>query len=139
MRASQLRQGFRIVTLDVESAVLAHVEFRGMPRVGKYGVDLAALDSVGVAAIGRAVRERDLVVVDEIGKMELLSESFQRVVEEAVLAGKPILGTIMLAHDPRADRIKALPQVKVVFLDERNRGQVAEDIRAWLLRLLAVD
>src|SRR3972149_3057738 len=63
MRASQLRQGFRIVTLDGESAVLAHVEFRGMPRVGKYGVDLAALDSVGVAAIGRAVRERDLVVV----------------------------------------------------------------------------
>jgi nucleoside-triphosphatase len=139
IRESGARQGFRIVTLDGESAVLAHVDFLAMPHVSKYGVDVAALERVGVRAIERATRECDLVVVDEIGKMELLSDSFRRVIDEAVRAGKPFLGTIMLARDPRADPIKALPQVKVAYLDESNRAQVAQELRTWLQLLLVVD
>jgi nucleoside-triphosphatase len=45
------RVGFKIVTLDGEEAVLAHVDFNTKQRVGRYGLDLHALESIGTEAI----------------------------------------------------------------------------------------
>ena len=83
IRAVGVRQGFRIVTLDGESATLSHTDIGSPYRVGKYGVDIEALERVGVAAIREAVRQHELVVIDEIGKMELFSSVFKEAVEEA--------------------------------------------------------
>jgi nucleoside-triphosphatase len=43
IRTRGVRRGFRIVTLDGGSAVLADTAIRGAPRVGKYGVNLSTL------------------------------------------------------------------------------------------------
>ena len=53
------RKGFRLVTLDGQEAVMAHVNLRGRgrPRVSRYGVDVAAIERVGVAALRRAMRQ----------------------------------------------------------------------------------
>ena len=126
------RVGFRILTLDGQEALLSHVDFKGSFRVGKYGVNIGDLDSVGVAALERATRERDMVVVDEIGKMELLSSSFRRAVEEALASGKTVLGTIMLARDPWADEIKRRPYVGVVSVAKSNRDEVADLVLDWI-------
>jgi len=45
MRVGGARQGFRLVTFDGEQRMIADVR-RGPPRVGKYGVDVAAIDAV---------------------------------------------------------------------------------------------
>lgn len=132
IREGQRRVGFALVTLDGEEAVLARVAFADRQRVSRYGVDVEALDRVGVAAVRRALRESDLVVVDEVGKMELLSPAFREAVGEAVASGKPLLGTVMLAANPWADRLKRDPRVEVVYLDEHNRGEVETRLREWL-------
>ena len=132
IREGQRRVGFALVTLDGEEAVLARVAFADRQRVSRYGVDVEALDRVGVAAVRRALRESDLVVVDEVGKMELLSPAFREAVGEAVASGKPLLGTVMLAANPWADRLKRVPRVEVVYLDEHNRGEVETRLREWL-------
>jgi len=54
--------------------VLAHVDFKTPQRLGKYGLDLSGLEMVGVAALREAMRVRQLVVLDEIGPMELRSD-----------------------------------------------------------------
>ncbi len=77
IREGGARLGFEIVTLDGSRAVLAHVDIRGPQRVGKYGVDVACLDRVAIPTMRRAIQECSIVVVDEIGKMELLSSSFR--------------------------------------------------------------
>ena len=77
IKSQGVRQGFRLVTLDGQTAVLSHLDFEGPHRVSKYGVDVTSLDKIGVAAIERATEECDLVVIDEIGKMELLSARFR--------------------------------------------------------------
>ncbi len=64
------------------------------PRVGKYHVILEDLESVGVAAIERAIEEADVVVIDEIGAMELYSEAFKRAVARALDSKRPVLATI---------------------------------------------
>jgi nucleoside-triphosphatase len=72
------RVGFKVITLDGEEAVLAHVNLNTEQRVGKYGLDLHALERIGTEAIRMAVRARQLVVIDEIGPMEIKSRIFLR-------------------------------------------------------------
>jgi nucleoside-triphosphatase len=126
------RVGFRIVTLEGREALFSHVDVKGSFRVGKYGVNIGDLDSVAVAALERATRERDIVVVDEIGKMELLSSSFRRAVEEALVSGKTVVGTIMLARDPWADEIKRRSYVGIIPVTSSNRDEVADRVLDWI-------
>ena len=110
---------------------MAHVDLPGPFRVGKYGVDVAALERVGVKALRKAIEEKGLVVVDEIGKMELFSTAFREAVAQVLERGR-VLGTIMLAPHPVADRIKALPQVQVLLLTRSNFQARLQEVRAWL-------
>ena len=131
IRSGGTRLGFRLETLDGEQATLAHVDFKSPHRVSKYGVDAASLERVGVAALKRAREQGGLVVVDEIGKMELLSQVFREVVEEAIREGR-VLGTIMQAPHPWADRIRALPQVRLLTLHRGNFERTLEEVQSWL-------
>lgn len=132
IRSQGTRFGFRLVTLDGDEAILAHVNIRSPYRVSKYGVDVAAFDRVGAAALRRAAERADLIVIDEIGKMELFSNNFREAVREIVDSGKKVLGTIMLAPHPWADEIKRYPQVKLVELTRDSYQSVLADIREWL-------
>jgi nucleoside-triphosphatase len=132
IKSQEVRQGFRLVTLDGETAVLSHINFKSPHRVSKYGVDVESLERVGVAAIERAVKEGELVVIDEIGKMELLSTKFREAVLNILNSGQRLLATIMLSPNPYADAIKSQPQVKLVTLTRSNYPQVMAELQDWL-------
>ena len=130
------RTGFEIVTLAGEVAALAGVGITGPHRVGRYGVDLDALERVGVPAIERAVEAGQLVVIDEIGKMELLSTAFQRAVIEVFRRYRLLFGAIMQSPHPFADELKAQPDVFVFELTEQNRDHVRAAVETQLLAAL---
>ena len=132
IRSQGVRQGFRLVTLDGDTAVLAHIDIRSPYRVSKYGVDIDSLDRVGVSALRQAAQHCDLVVIDEIGKMELFSANFRRAVSQMIDGGKRILGTIMLSPNPWADAIKRQPQVNLVTVTRTNYQDVLEGLLHWL-------
>ena len=132
IRSCGTRQGFRIITLDGQDAILAHVDTPSHYRVSKYGVDITNLDNIGVAAINRALKESDLIVIDEIGKMELFSPGFREAVLKAIDSGKKVLGTIMLNPHPFADDIKRNLNVNVIELTRANHDQVLREIMDWL-------
>jgi nucleoside-triphosphatase len=100
--------------------------------VGKYGVDVASLERVAVPAMRRAIRECDVVVVDEIGKMELLSPAFREVLLEALNSTKRLIGTVMLQPHPFADQVKKDPRVAVLLVSKANRDQVFDKATNWL-------
>ena len=128
IRRGGRREGFALVTLDGRTATMASVRSPSRHRVSKYGVDLESIDEVGVPAIERATTEAALVVIDEVGKMELFSNRFRQAVLSALESGKPVLGSIMLAPHPWADAVKARPEVEVILLTEANRSQVQSDL-----------
>jgi len=132
IRSQGIRQGFRLVTLDGQTAVLAHVNIESPYRVSKYGVDTDSLDEVGVSALTQAAREGGLVVVDEIGKMELFSAEFRETVQSVITSGKRLLGTIMLSPNPYADAIKRQPQVNLITVTRANHQEVLKELREWL-------
>lgn len=139
IRTRGVRQGFRLVTLDGQTIILAHINLPGPDRVGKYGVDIDSLERVGVSALYQAGQQCELVIVDEIGKMELLSPDFREAVTRIIDSGKSVLGTIMLNPHPWADSIKQRPGVILVRVTRASYSQVAEEIKRWLEanRLLA--
>jgi nucleoside-triphosphatase len=132
IRRGGRREGFALITLDGRTATMASVRSPSRHRVSKYGVDLEAIDGVGAPAIERATATAALVVIDEIGKMELFSNRFRQAVLAALESGKPILGSIMLAPHPWADAVKARPEVEVILLTEANRSQVESDLLTTL-------
>jgi len=135
IRGAGGRVGFELVTLEGESAVLAHVDRRGSPRVGRYGVDLEALERIGVRAIEAACSGAELVVVDEIGKMELASDRFRAAVLAVLEGPVPLLGAILLAPHPWADRIKADPRATLIPVRVETRDAVVEELVARLAPL----
>ena len=87
------RVGFEIVTLDGRAAWLSHVGFAGPYRVGKYGVNMENLHRVGLPSLEWQPGV-DLVVVDEIGKMECLSPRFVGAMEKLWAAAVPLVVTV---------------------------------------------
>jgi nucleoside-triphosphatase len=132
IRLQGVRQGFRLVTLDGQTAVLAQVNIHSPHKVSKYGVDVEALERIGVTALYEAARKCDVVVIDEIGKMELYSARFKTAVLEILDNGKPVLGTVMLKSDPWADAVKQKPQVTLTHLTRNNHSPVLQEVREWL-------
>jgi len=124
VRRGGRRWGFRLVTLHGEEGVLASLDIKGPHRVSRYGVDLEVLDGLGVPAVLEAARRGQLVVVDEIGKMEFLSPRFREVLLSVLQQGRPLLGTVMLAPHPFADAIKARPDVRLFFVTREGREAV---------------
>jgi nucleoside-triphosphatase len=132
IRTQGVRQGFRLVTLDGQDAILAHIDIHSPYRVSKYGVDIGSLDRVGVSALRKGAQQCDLVIIDEIGKMELFSTNFREAVLQIIDSGKRVLGTIMLNPNSWADAIKRRPQVNLITVTRANHREVLEELLRWL-------
>lgn len=124
MREGRRRVGFRISDLQANSAVMAHVDFSREISVGKYGVDVEAVDRIGVAALQEAISRGVLAVVDEVGKMELASDDFVRILEEALDAGIPVIGTVHNKQEKHARRLKERLDTDVWRITMDNRDEI---------------
>lgn len=130
LKVDGVRVGFSLEDLLTrERGVLAHIDQGDGPRVGKYKVNLPDLQRVGVAAIERAVTEADIVVVDEIGPMELHSEPFISVVQKALDTAKPIVCTIhKRASHPLVSSIRSKFAQDIFEVTTSNRDSLPQTL-----------
>jgi nucleoside-triphosphatase len=133
IREKGTRLGFKLITFGGQEGILAHVAVDSPLRVGKYGVDLRALESVGVASVQRALSENAPVVIDEIGPMELFSRAFCQVVLDALDSPCAVFGSVVKRSQPFADQVKARPDVTVIEVHRGNRDALVERVLALLL------
>ncbi len=130
IRSEGKRVGFKIQDLATGRAgVLSHVECSG-PAVGKYHVNLADLDDIGTNAIKKAAN-CDLMVIDEIGPMELKSRHFVSAVEHVLDLDQDML--VVLHHSSRhslARRIRE--EFRIITVNEQNRDGLAGIITSCL-------
>ena len=97
---------------------------------------MEALESIGLPALEEATAGAKLLVVDEIGKMELFSQRFREAVLRALDAGRPILASIMLSSHPFADALKARDDVRLIHLRPETRDRVLGEVIAALREML---
>ena len=122
------RLGFEIVTLDGKIALLAHVDHLTPHRLGKYFVNVDNINRVIVPCIENAIEQAELIIIDEIGKMELFSSLFRQVVFKALASPKKVLGTVTMANLLFVKKIKSRPDVILVELRRDNQREVYQYI-----------
>ena len=122
------RVGFKVVALEGGEAVFAHVDFKTPAHVGKYGLDLSALEAVGVNAIREAVQAQRPIAIDEIGPMEIRSLVFREAVKEALDSESPVLATIFFRPLPFTDAIKSRPDVVLIEVRPNNRERLVSEL-----------
>jgi nucleoside-triphosphatase len=121
LRQRGRRVGFEIVTMDGQRAILARVNLSSPHRIGRYGVDLAGLERVAVPALFQAMDGGQLVVVDEIGPMEILSPVFREAVLRVLDSPSPVLASIVRRSIPFTDQLKRRPEVTLMTITRSNR------------------
>ena len=121
------RVGFALEGLDGRRGVLSHVKVGGPHRIGRYGVDLVGFEFFlrGLNMTNPALR---LVLIDEIGKMECISDLFRKLVRERLDSPVPFLATIALRGTPPIERIKLRPDVELISMNNENRDEKFRDI-----------
>ena len=126
VREGGVRVGFEIMDFSTgQRGWLAHVNQPTGPQVSKYRVNLTDLNAIGASSILNAVRNADIIIVDEIGPMELFSPAFREAVAQAIESSKPILGTIHLrAREPFIDAIKKREDAEILEVTYENRRQL---------------
>ena len=122
------RVGFKVVAIEGGEAVFAHVDFTTPEHLGKYGLDLSALEAVGVNAICEAVQAERPIVIDEIGPMEIRSVGFREVVNDALDSELPVLATIFSRSLPFTDGIKSRPDVMLIEISPINRDRLVSQL-----------
>lgn len=119
--------GFAINTLNSEHATMAHIDIGGRYRVGRYGIDLRQIDRLAVPAM-LPQSPNDIVVVDEIGKMECLSALFRKTLLQVLDGPNVVLGSISLKGDAFISAVKHRPDIRLIQVSPLNRATLESDI-----------
>lgn len=132
IREHGVRRGFRLVDFEGRESILAHINVHGEYRVGKYGVDVARLESfLHSLDFGRA----PIVIIDEIGRMECYSAPFRQLVMRLLDSPQIFVAAIALKGTGFIAQVKDRPDCILDHVTVGNRdrlaGEVADRIRRW--------
>jgi nucleoside-triphosphatase len=133
IKENNRRVGFKIISLDNQKGILAHISVKGMKRVGRYGVNIYDLENIGVKSLSQALRDDDLIIIDEIGKMEVFSEEFKEKVLDCLNSEKFVLATIGIGGDKFISNIKRRDDIILFKVTKENRNKLIEIISSLIL------
>lgn len=140
IRDKEKRLGFEI--LDIYSGkkgILAHINLKKGPKIGKYVVNTKDLDEIGVAAITNSLNrsEVDMIIADETGPMEITSMKFRNAVAAAISGRKPFLGTVQFKLRNNLLEILHLTDLpRIIEITYDNRNIQSEKISKEILEIL---
>lgn len=132
MRQNGERRGFELVGLDGRTALLSHVDLKSPFRVGKYGVDVGGFERF-LKATPFLDPEVELVVIDEIGKMECFSALFREKTQAVLSSDKPVLAAIAQRGGGFIAEVKERWDVHLRTLTWENRDHLLPDIISRLV------
>jgi nucleoside-triphosphatase THEP1 len=123
LREKGRRVGFSITTLDGKEGILAHESSKSQQRVGKYGVNVDDLARLAVPSMIPSKPDQ-IVVIDEIGKMECLSPIFRETLAKVLDSENLVIGSIAQKGDAFIEEIKERKDVLLVMVSEKNRDSL---------------
>jgi len=128
IREKDKRKGFSWARLDGATGVLAHIDIKGPFRVGKYGVDVAGFEKSVVSVLDIEQSDAELFILDEIGKMECLSEKFVAAVRRLFASDKSVLATVAQKGTGLISEVKNYPATRLFNLTRQGRDKIISEI-----------
>ena len=128
IRKGEKRLGFKIIDIHSgKEGILAHVDQKIGPRISKYRVNLEDFEKVALPALDFAIKEADVICIDEISKMEFYSEKFKSKLYEILESDKLIIATL---HRSFVNRFREYGQV--IEVTKKNRNQLPKRISTFI-------
>ena len=109
------------MTFAGPTAIMAHTDFAGRPRLGRYGVDLEAFEELVLPELARPGR---LVLIDEIGKMECFSPRFVTAARELLDGNTPVVAAVAAQGGGLIAEVKARTDVEIRQVTHSNRDEL---------------
>lgn len=136
-REGSRRVGFELIDLiNGKHGWLAHINQKNGPQVGKYHVNMGDLENLGAKTIAEATEKCRVVVIDEIGPMELYSEKFKTAVRQALESRKPVLAVVHAkARDPLITEAKQREDAELFVITTANRNNLSQQLTNQLSTL----
>jgi nucleoside-triphosphatase len=131
LREQGERRGFRAISLEGGERVMAHVDLQGPHRVGKYVVDVAAIDEIARTSLALNRRDR-IYVIDEIGRMECLSRAFVDVVSRLLASEVVVIATIGARGGGFIAETKTRDDVELWHVTRANREELVAQGVTWV-------
>jgi nucleoside-triphosphatase len=120
------RVGFVMRTLDGRKASLARQDIKSDFHIRRYGVSIENIETVAVPSI--APVGGNVIILDEIGKMECHSEAFKIAAIKALDCSNVVLGTITLGGDVFITAIKNRNDIRIYEVTLENRDSLPDVI-----------
>jgi nucleoside-triphosphatase len=121
------RKGFELISLDGRRGLLSHNNIRSPYHVGQYKVDIRSFEDF-LGAISFSNPGNRLFIIDEIGKMECLSDPFKRLLGEILDSEKWLIATIALKGSGLIAEVKERKDVQLFEITPRNRDVIFLEI-----------
>lgn len=128
IRKEDQRIGFRIKTLDGKTGILSGIDIDSPYRVGRYRVNLPDLEKVALVAIEDALESSEIIIIDEIGPMELFSQRFKDLVLKSLDSSNHVIATIKSKGKRFIDKVKSRSDVMIFNLNSSNREDILRRI-----------
>ncbi len=133
IRETGIRVGFKVKSFAGEEATMAHINYSTPYQVSRYKVDLGKFEKVALPELKRAKEERGVVIIDEIGKMELFSKEFQKEVLALMETDRMIIATCSIAPLPFISTLTKIPEIKVKEITLHNRNDLLKELATLVL------
>lgn len=133
-RVEGKRVGFVMKTLDGKKGYLAHQDIRSDFHIRRYGVSIENIETIAVPSI--MPRDRHIIILDEIGKMECFSEVFKQAALNALDSPNIVIGTITLGGDDFIRRIKEREDIEIHEVTQESRDSLPNLILERIAQLL---
>jgi nucleoside-triphosphatase len=127
IREEGIRRGFELIGLDGRKGLLSHIDIKSPYRVGKYKVDIKGFDNF-LQTIPFLNPSTHLIVIDEIGKMECLSDQFKKLISGLFDSEKQVIATIALKGSGLIEEIKKRHDIVLFEITKSNRNSLLSDI-----------
>jgi len=134
IREHGTRTGFAIESLDGQREVLAKRGALPGPRIGPYTVIVRNLEAVAVGALEGAVARGKVVLIDEIGKMEMESEAVRHGILRVLDGPTHVVATLGIARHPFMDAVRARRGVELIEITRENRDGIPARVMELLTR-----
>lgn len=123
-RVQGRRVGFVMKTLDGRSGYLAHQDIGSDFHIRRYGVSIENIETIAVPSI--TPRNRHIIILDEIGKMECFSDIFKEAALTALDSPGIVIGTITLGGDEFITRVKNRGDIEILEVTPENRDSLPD-------------
>ncbi|MCL4340650.1 MAG: NTPase [Candidatus Thermoplasmatota archaeon] len=117
-------KGYSLFDINTKKRVnFADSDIVSRVKIDKLGVDTRLLEEILIPSLKKAREEADIIVIDEVGKLENVTKSIQKEIVETLKSEKPLVVTLhKKSRNPVLQEIKALEGIRVFDITPINRN-----------------